>query len=161
MNAARRTPAPGRIERRALDASRDAVLARMLEEERVQSRLWDATLLRRLARYLKPHLGLAAICVGLAVAEAIMMTLPGYTVGLAVDRIVGVPRPAHLLDAVAGPMGRWLAAHVGVLKGTPAGVRRYSICLPSGESRTPNSFQAGVRVRFRRFEPSGRATNRS
>ena len=114
MSAARRTQASGGIERKALDASRDAVLARMLEEERVQSRLWDGALLRRLARYLKPHPGLAAISVSLAVVEAIVMTLPGYTIGLAVDRIAGVARTAHLLDAVAGPLGRWLAAHGGV-----------------------------------------------
>jgi ABC-type multidrug transport system fused ATPase/permease subunit len=121
VSAGRRTPGAVGIERKALDASRDAVLARMLEEERVQSRLWDGALLRRLARYLKPHRRLAVIAVSLAVVEAIVMTLPGYTIGLAVDRIAGVARPAHLLDAVAGPVGRWLAAHGGVFLGKPAG----------------------------------------
>ncbi len=94
-------PAPGPSERAVLRAAQDPVLVRMLEEERVQSSLLDTTLLRRIAGYLRPHVGLSLLAVALAVVEALAMTLPALVIGLAVDRIGGSPRAPGLLDRLA------------------------------------------------------------
>ncbi len=77
-----------RIERQALKSvSNDPILSRMLAEERVETRLMDTALLGRLVGYLSPHKGLATASIALAIGEALMMTVPAYVIGLAIDRM--------------------------------------------------------------------------
>ena len=75
------------IEREALDITGDPILKKMLAEERVESRWLDSALLGRLAAFLKPHKGLSGVAFVMAVLEALMMTLPAYAIGLAIDRV--------------------------------------------------------------------------
>jgi len=91
----------GRVGRAALDAAGDPVLARMIAEEQVQSKLLDWPLLARLLGYLKPHRVLSALAIALGLLEALAMTAPGLMVGLAIDRLSGAPRPPHPLDGAA------------------------------------------------------------
>lgn len=95
----------GRAEREALRAARDPVLAQMLDEERVESRLVDAALARRLLRYLRPHVGLSALAIALGLLEALVMTLPPLAIGLAVDRIAGKGRGGSVLGSMAEAVG--------------------------------------------------------
>lgn len=74
-------------ERDALDVAKDPILKQMLDEERVESSEIDTSLLLRLLRYLRPHLPLAFGAVLLATFEAILMTLPAFAIGLAIDRV--------------------------------------------------------------------------
>lgn len=98
-------PPVSRLEAEAIAVSRDPVLAHMLAEEKVEVEGRDVQLLKRLLGYLRPHRLLATLCVLMAVAEALAMTIPPYIVGLAMDRASGVtgrtPRMFdHLLDAI-------------------------------------------------------------
>ncbi len=110
------------IERRALEMANDPLLKRMLEEERIESEDVDLTLLWKLLRYLSPYKPIAALTVVLAVVQALLMTLPAYLIGMAVDRIVpgAVRKPAFLdgiIDTLEGwfvPLFTWESAGVGV-----------------------------------------------
>lgn len=118
-----------RVEQEVLDVTEDPILERMLAEERVESRWLDSTLLGRLFVYLRPHRALALGAVSLAVVEALMMTLPAYIIGLAIDRVgrshQGVRESAGLagvLDwlgegfvAMVGPMSQGGAAGTLIL----------------------------------------------
>ena len=108
-----------RVEREALLAARDPILARMIAEERVETDEVDASLLLKLGRYLLRHRALAACAVALATVEALLMTLPAYAIGLAIDQIAGRPganRDTGLVDRAmmwaveaVGPVGAgWL-----------------------------------------------------
>jgi ATP-binding cassette subfamily B protein len=59
----------------------------MLEEERVETDALDSTLLGRLTTYLRPHGGMTGLAIILATIEALLMTLPAFLVGLAIDRV--------------------------------------------------------------------------
>ncbi len=83
-------PAVSKLEAEAIAVSRDPVLAHMLAEEKVEVVGRDVQLLKRLLGYLRPHRLLASVCVLMAVAEALAMTIPPYIVGLAMDRASGV-----------------------------------------------------------------------
>jgi ATP-binding cassette, subfamily B, multidrug efflux pump len=85
------------IEARALEMAGDPILAKMLAEERVESKVWDTALLGRLLKYLRPHSGLAWLSIGLALIEALIMTAPAFLIGLALDR-VGAAGGARPLD---------------------------------------------------------------
>ncbi len=91
------------IEKKAIAIAKDPVLARMLEEERIESEELDWTLLLRMTRYILPHRALALGSVGAAMIESLLMTLPAYIIGLTLDRIIGGERDATFLD-------RWLDA---------------------------------------------------
>ncbi len=89
------------MSRRAAAALRDPVLERMIAEERVESRLLDTALLRRFAGALRPHPGLVAAALALALLEALTMTIPAWMIGLAVDRLTGAPRAGSAAEAAA------------------------------------------------------------
>ncbi|MFP4597766.1 MAG: ABC transporter ATP-binding protein [Persicimonas sp.] len=91
------------IEKKAIELADDPVLANMLEEERIESEQLDWTLLVRLMRYIAPYRALALGSIGAAIIESLLMTLPAYIIGLALDRIIGGSRDAIFID-------RWLDA---------------------------------------------------
>jgi ATP-binding cassette subfamily B protein len=91
------------IEKEAIELADDPVLANMLEEERIESEQLDWTLLVRLMRYIAPHRALALGSIAAAIVESLLMTLPAYVIGLALDRIIGGSRDATFVD-------RWLDA---------------------------------------------------
>lgn len=105
------TPKATSIERKAIELADDPVLARMLAEERIESEQLDWTLLGRLARYVAPHKALAIGSIGASVFESLLMTLPAYVIGLALDRIIGGEREAIFVD-------RWLDALAGAIGAT-------------------------------------------
>ena len=77
-----------RTERAVLDAAKnDPILAKMLEEERIESSEADTRLLVRLGKKIAPHKLLAGVAVSLAFIEALAMTMPAYMIGLTVDAI--------------------------------------------------------------------------
>ena len=101
--------ASSRVEAEAVRVARDPVLAHMLNEERVETTGRDVTLMKRLLGHLGPHKGLAAACVAMALLEALVMTLPPFVLGLAMDRAAGVTTRSHGL--IATLLGR-SAEHV-------------------------------------------------
>ena len=106
MSAKPAARAEARVEAEAIRVSRDPVLAHMLAEERVDTRGRDVQLLRGLLRYLAPHKGLSALCVLMAVLEALIMTIPPYLVGLAMDRASGATaRGGRWVDALLDQAG--------------------------------------------------------
>mgnify|MGYP002633108076 CR=1 FL=1 len=100
-----KAPVAKGIEARALQMAGDPILARMLAEERVESKVWDTALLGRLLSYLRPHAPLAWLSVGLALIEALIMTAPAFLIGLALDR-VGAAGGARKLDGWLAGFGR-------------------------------------------------------
>ena len=66
-----------KTEQAVLDAANDPILKKMLEQERIESEEVDISLLFRLLSYLKSHRGLASLCFGLSLIEALLMTMPG------------------------------------------------------------------------------------
>lgn len=92
------TPKASSIERKAVELANDPVLAAMLEEERVESQDLDLTLLWKLARYVRPHRKLAGVSIVLSVLESLLMTLPAYITGLALDRITSAERAPQMVD---------------------------------------------------------------
>lgn len=74
-------------EKRLMDLSDDPVLKKMLEQERIESEEVDMSLLLKLMAYLKRHRGLSLACVLLSVVESVLMALPPYVVGLAIDAV--------------------------------------------------------------------------
>ncbi|MFU8806424.1 MAG: ABC transporter ATP-binding protein, partial [Bradymonadaceae bacterium] len=96
------------IEKKALELTNDPILAKMLEEERIESEELDWTLLMRLTRYIAPHRALALGSIGAAVIEALLMTLPAYVIGLVLDRIIGGSREATFIDGWLDAGGRVL-----------------------------------------------------
>jgi ATP-binding cassette subfamily B multidrug efflux pump len=102
--AARRS----RVEVETLRAANDPLLARMLDEERVESEVRDQRMLLRLLSFVRPHGWIAALSVLLAFAEAIAGTLPPFIIGYAVDRALGSERPPGVLDrALESLIVRW------------------------------------------------------
>lgn len=91
------------IEKKAIEITNDPLLAKMLEEERIESEELDWTLLVRLTRYILPHRGLAMGSIAAAIIESLLMTLPAYVIGLTLDRIIGGSRDDTFVD-------RWLDA---------------------------------------------------
>lgn len=79
------TPKLSKNEKRLMDLSDDPVLQKMLEQERIESDEVDMSLLLKLMAYLKRHRALSFVCVMLSVFEAVLMALPPYAVGLAID----------------------------------------------------------------------------
>lgn len=96
-------PRASGIEARALKMTNDPILAKMLEEERIESKVWDTALLARLIGYLRPHAALAWVSVGLALLEAFIMTAPAFLIGLALDR-VGASGGQRTLDGWLAPL---------------------------------------------------------
>ncbi|MEC9399026.1 MAG: ABC transporter ATP-binding protein [Myxococcota bacterium] len=80
-----------KTEQAVLDAANDPILKKMLEQERIESEEVDISLLFRLLSYLKSHRGLASLCFGLSLIEALLMTMPAYAIGLAVDIVRSGP----------------------------------------------------------------------
>lgn len=105
------------VEREAMAAAGDPILARMLAEERVEAEQVDSGLLLRLAGYLRPHRTLATLALVLAFVEALVMTLPAYLVGLAVD----AASPTGARSATAAERA-WAAAAAAAGATTPVGV---------------------------------------
>lgn len=88
-----------RVEKEALAASRDPVLIKMLEEERIESKDVDWRLFLKLLRYLKPHTGLATVAVLLSTVESVLMTMPAYVIGVGVDSVQeGARRSEQIFD---------------------------------------------------------------
>jgi len=75
-----------RAEREALAVANDPILEQMLREERVESKAVDTALLMRVLRYVRPHRKIMAASVSLSVVDAILMTLPPFIIGVAIDR---------------------------------------------------------------------------
>ncbi|OIP38823.1 MAG: hypothetical protein AUK47_11040 [Deltaproteobacteria bacterium CG2_30_63_29] len=73
--------------RKIVELTKDKVLEQMLAEERVDSDEFDTSLLYRMFRYLLPRKGLTGLAVLLATCEALVMTIPAYLIGLAIDRV--------------------------------------------------------------------------
>lgn len=89
-----------RVEQEALKVSNDPVLKRMLDEERVESKDVDVSLLWQLLSYLGPHKRDATLSVVLSLVESFLMTMPAYVLGMALDRATAdTPRQPQLLDA--------------------------------------------------------------
>lgn len=86
------------IERQAIELANDPVLAAMLAEERIESEDLDLTLLGKLLRYARPHARLAGVAIVLSVVESLLMTLPAYITGLALDRMTQADRAPQLID---------------------------------------------------------------
>ena len=98
-------------EREVLEAANDPILQQMLAEERVEATSMDSALLWRILGYLRPHAWLAAAAVGAATVEAMLLTLPPWVVGLAVDRLQGAPEPTGVggwLTGLATSLGAML-----------------------------------------------------
>ena len=120
MGSPQATPKMSAIEQQALAIAADPVLAAMLEEERIESEDFDLTLLWKLARYVGPHRWLATGAVLLSGIESLLMTLPAYVVGLALDRITtGRVRAPQIFDAALDAMGNVVLATFGA-SGTTA-----------------------------------------
>ena len=71
--------------RKIVELTKDKVLEQMLAEERVDSDEFDTSLLYRMFRYLLPRKGLTGLAVLLATCEALVMTIPAYLIGLAIE----------------------------------------------------------------------------
>jgi hypothetical protein len=109
-------PRLSRVEREALAVANDPILKHMLDEERVEADQVDTALLRRLLGYLRPHRLLATGSVLLATLEAVLMTVPAYLIGVAVDRVATdepaenalarCPTPRRPSSASSGPWWR-------------------------------------------------------
>lgn len=116
----RQAPKITGIEQQALALAGDPVLAAMLEEERIESEDFDLTLLWKLGRYVGPHQWLAAAGVGLSIIESLLMTLPAYVIGLALDRITTTQkREPQIFDAALDALGDLVLAAFGA-SGTTA-----------------------------------------
>ncbi len=76
-----------RIEQAIIEATRDPILQKMLEQERIESSEVDTSLIFRLLGYLRPHTAFSLLCLALISVEALLMTLPAFVVGLAVDTV--------------------------------------------------------------------------
>ncbi len=110
-----------KAELRVIEVARDPVLAQMLEQERVASEEVDASLLWKLLAYLKRHRALVSASVGLSLIEALLMTLPPYAVGMAVDVVRQQPRiDAGAIDALLLGLSRGVEA---LLPASLAGAR--------------------------------------
>ncbi|TVR04819.1 MAG: ABC transporter ATP-binding protein [Deltaproteobacteria bacterium] len=95
-----------RVEAEALRVADDPILAQMLHEERVESEEVDAALLWRLLAYLRHHRALAALAVAMATIEAILMIMPAYLIGLAIDEVTsGAGRTPNAADRLARTLG--------------------------------------------------------
>lgn len=81
------SPRATRLEQAIIEATRDPILQKMLEQERIESEEVDTSLLIRLLGYLKPHKAQSALCLTLIAIEAMLMTLPAYAIGLAIDMV--------------------------------------------------------------------------
>lgn len=100
-NTATTAKAASRAEREAIDVARDVVLAQMLEDERVETSEVDGRLLWRLMTYLRPHRRLVFATAALAISEALLMTLPAWAIGMAVDSAAGNASPENRSYAIA------------------------------------------------------------
>lgn len=101
------------IEKRAVAIANDPVLAAMLAEERVESEDLDITLLWKLMRYVRPHGLITSISIALSIVESLLMTLPAYVIGLALDHITGGDRDTQMIDGALGSLGEWVLGAVG------------------------------------------------
>lgn len=91
-------PPASRIEAAVAAVARDPVLTKMLDEERVESAMRDARLAGRLVTFLRPHAGFAALAAVSALVEAIVVVLPTFAVGLALDDLTRTAREPLWLD---------------------------------------------------------------
>lgn len=86
----------------------DPILKKMLDEERVEGRLLDTALLKRLFGFLAPHKTLTAMVVALAFVESLVATGPAFFIGAAMDRAMNSPRTESGLlawiDHVGAPL---------------------------------------------------------
>jgi ATP-binding cassette subfamily B protein len=101
-----------RAEADVLKAAADPILQRMLAEERVEAQQIDSALLWRIMRSLRPHGWLVAFAMTMATAEAFLLTVPPWAVGLAVDTLQGQV-PAQGLGAWASSRAVALGAALG------------------------------------------------
>ena len=85
--AAAPPPPPSRVEEEALRVARDPILRKMLEEERVESAEVDSRLFLRLLSYVRAHPWLLTLALTLAFLEAVVMVLPAWLIGVAVDAL--------------------------------------------------------------------------
>lgn len=94
------------VEAEALRVAQDPILAQMLHEERVESEQIDSALLWRLLAYLANHKGLSAIAVIMATVEALLMIMPAYLIGLAIDEVTGgAGRTPNAVDSTLRALG--------------------------------------------------------
>ncbi len=80
------------LEQATLALTQDPILQKMLDEEKVESKLLDGALLSRLFGFMRPHWSLAAVSVCLALVESFVATGPAWLVGVAMDRVSGGTR---------------------------------------------------------------------
>jgi ATP-binding cassette subfamily B protein len=94
-------PAPDltRFERRVLEAAADPILRLQLAEERVESASVDSALFGRLLGYIKPHWKWALVALCFATMEALLLSIPAWLIGVAVD---------SLNNTVEGSGARWV-----------------------------------------------------
>lgn len=107
------SPPATSIEQQAVEIAGDPILARMLEEERIESEELDITLLWRLAGYVRPHRRLAFVAIVLSVVESLLMTVPAYIIGLALDRITEGARATQLVDVQLDVAASWVLSQLG------------------------------------------------
>lgn len=109
----KKSPRASKIEQAVIEATQDPILQNMLEQERIESDEVDTSLLVRLLGYLAPHKPQAALCFMLICVEAMLMTLPAYVIGMAVDvvRKQGASRNAVSgLEGVFSSIVEWMVA---------------------------------------------------
>jgi ABC-type multidrug transport system fused ATPase/permease subunit len=102
------------IEQAAVEIANDPILAAMLEEERIESEELDTTLLFRLIRYVAPHRLLALTSIALSLVESLLMTVPAYVIGLALDYITAGEREAQLVQRWLDSLASWTFGGLGV-----------------------------------------------
>lgn len=74
-----------RAEQQIIEVASDPILKQMLEQEYVESQELDSSMLWRLLAYLRHHPVLAASSAVISIFDALLMALPAYAVGLAID----------------------------------------------------------------------------
>lgn len=110
------TSAPlSKAENHIVSVANDPVLKQMLEQERVESQELDTSMLWRLLAYLKKHPWLTAASVTMSVFDALLMALPPYVVGLAIDAVrqaSSAPRAQGALGALMHSIAATIAQHI-------------------------------------------------
>ena len=79
------------LEAHVIELSKDPVLQDMLDRERVESEELDSRLLLKLMAYVKRHRALGIASVVLSIVQSLLMTLPPYAIGLAIDVVRSGP----------------------------------------------------------------------
>ena len=116
------TQGMSKAEREVLAAAKDPVLQKMLEQERIESAEFDTSLLWRLLGYLKRHRALSALGVCLSMVQAVVMTLPAWAIGLAVDMVRQGDEAGRALTGAAAAFAHTAGSISGALFAQPLAI---------------------------------------